>query len=346
MSTAKERHPEVYRVGNDDPRKRVRTVPMQVLSMGYSRTGTMCKCALGATFAPLAAWQIIEAECKRRCRLSLSASAAAHARSKRAKWRKLTYIKALKTAYEILGIPSSHWMTMAENPPDILMWAEALESKFDPKKQNPLPLDRNTFDMLLGNKGACTDQPAAIFAKELVAAYPEAKVVLVERDVDKWYRSFQTVIDGADNPVVPFVTKIDRTFMGPMARVLDLATRNVFHVNRPRETWCMNDPKHFEEWRQNAKAAYIAHNEEVKRVTPPERLLVFKLEHGWEPLCEFLGLPVPEVDFPKINDTEALKELLACYIAEGMRRGLVDIAKKATPVAVLGLSVAAWYFWR
>lgn len=259
----------------------------------------------------------------------------------------LTYPTALNAAYEMLGIPSYHWVKMAENPPDITMWAEALESKFDAKKRNPMALDRKDFDMLLGHVGACTDQPAAIFAKELVAAYPEAKVVLVERDVDKWYESFsKTVIVGTNTPIVPFVTRIDRTFMRPMTRVLDLATRYVFHVDRPRETWCVNDPKYFEEWRQNAKAAYLAHNEEVKRVTPPERLLVFKLEQGWGPLCEFLGKPVPKEEFPNINDAEALKELISLYIAEGMRRGLVDVAKKATPVAVLGLSVAAWYFWR
>ena len=73
-------------------------------------------------------------------------------------------------------------------------------------------------------------------------------------------------------------------------------------------------------------------------------MLIFKLEQGWEPLCEFLGKPVPNVDFPNINDAEALNEMVLCYIAEGMKRGLIDIAKKATPVVVLGLSVV-WYFW-
>jgi hypothetical protein len=257
------------------------------------------------------------------------------------------HITALSAAYEILGIPSYHWVKMAENPMDIVMWAEALESKFDAKKENPLALDRKTFDMLMGHVGACTDQPAAVFAKELVAAYPEAEVVLVERDIDKWYASFcKTVIKSTDNPIVPFVTRIDKTFVGPMARVLDLATQYVFHTTRTREKWCMNDPKYFEEWRQKAKAGYLAHNEEVKRVTPPERLLVFKLEQGWEPLCKFLGKPVPEVEFPNINDAETLNEKVQLYIAEGMKRGLIDIAKKVASVAVLGLSVAVLYFRR
>ncbi len=39
--------------------------------------------------------------------------------------------------------------------------------------------------------------------------------------------------------------------------------------------------------------------EEVKRVVPKERLLVFEVKQGWKPLCEFLDLPIPEEDFPR-----------------------------------------------
>ncbi|KAK5688665.1 hypothetical protein LTS10_000643 [Elasticomyces elasticus] len=50
MASAKERHPQIYVERNEDPRTRQRTMPMEVLSMGYSRTGTMstgCKQADG-----------------------------------------------------------------------------------------------------------------------------------------------------------------------------------------------------------------------------------------------------------------------------------------------------------
>ena len=46
----------------------------------------------------------------------------------------------------------------------------------------------------------------------------------------------------------------------------------------------------------------------VKKVVPPNRLLVFEAKQGWEPLCKFLDLPVPEGKFPHVNDTpEMLK---------------------------------------
>jgi hypothetical protein len=256
-------------------------------------------------------------------------------------------LPGMSAAFNILGIPSWHYVKMAENTPDIALWNEVLESKFYPDNPDRLPLDRSTFDKLLGQFGACTDHPAAIVAAELVAAYPEAKVVLVERDVDKWFESFrQTVMAGTTSPAIPFVRRIDRDCTGAMARLSDLVVEHYFHVVSKRERWLMNNPAYLEEWQRNAKATYLAHNAEVKRVTPPERLLLFQLHEGWEPLCKFLGKPVPDVPFPRINDTAAVNELVSLYVAEGMRRGLLDIAKKAAPVVMALLAAVVWYMRR
>ena len=42
---------------------------------------------------------------------------------------------------------------------------------------------------------------------------------------------------------------------------------------------------------------------EVKKNVPEDRLLLFQAKEGWQPLCEFLGVPVPDVPYPNINDT-------------------------------------------
>jgi len=49
---------------------------------------------------------------------------------------------------------------------------------------------------------------------------------------------------------------------------------------------------------------FVAHNEAVKNTIPASRLLVFEVKDGWEPLCDFLGVPVPEGDFPRTNHRE------------------------------------------
>ena len=49
---------------------------------------------------------------------------------------------------------------------------------------------------------------------------------------------------------------------------------------------------------------FAQHNLEVQETIAPERLLVFEVKQGWEPLCAFLGVPVPDDEpFPHVNDT-------------------------------------------
>lgn len=45
------------------------------------------------------------------------------------------------------------------------------------------------------------------------------------------------------------------------------------------------------------------HVEEVKANVPADQLLVYEVKEGWEPLCQFLGVPVPPEPFPHVNDT-------------------------------------------
>ena len=84
---------------------------------------------------------------------------------------------------------------------------------------------------------------------------------------------------------------------------------------------------------------YLEHNQLVRKVCPPERLLEFKLGSGWEPLCEFLGAEVPDVPYPNINDKEmfigahkaimdratvyAVQKVLACMVPAAVLAGVV-----------------------
>ena len=63
--------------------------------------------------------------------------------------------------------------------------------------------------------------------------------------------------------------------------------------------------------RRYAIEVFKRHNEEVKKHVPPERLLVYEVKEGWKPLCEVLGVEIPEEKpFPRLNDTEAFKEMV------------------------------------
>ena len=50
-------------------------------------------------------------------------------------------------------------------------------------------------------------------------------------------------------------------------------------------------------------------NQEVIDALPPERLLVFSAQDGWEPLCAFLEVPVPACPFPRVNSRDELTQV-------------------------------------
>ena len=222
------------------------------------------------------------------------------------------------------------------------MWTEALHAKYETDK----PFGRAEFDNLLGNWSATTDQPAALMAEELIAAYPNAKVVLVERDIDRWYRSYcETVINGAANPFVPLGSMIDKTYLGQMRAHVELIAKHCFGVQERLAKYALiPNSAYFDAWRANAKSAYRAHNEKIKRITPKERLLLFQLDQGWEPLCKFLDKPIPDVPFPKVNETTAVQEKINLYIAQSYKRTLVNFLRRAVPVVVVLLATLMW--WR
>ena len=60
--------------------------------------------------------------------------------------------------------------------------------------------------------------------------------------------------------------------------------------------------------KETAVQFYQEHVAEVKRIVPEDKLLVFEVKQGWQPLCDFLNVPIPENPFPRINDTEAMNE--------------------------------------
>jgi hypothetical protein len=63
------------------------------------------------------------------------------------------------------------------------MWQDAFAAKFDGEGE----FGREQWDQLLGHCQAVCDWPAVAFAKELIEAYPDAKVLITTRDVDSWH---------------------------------------------------------------------------------------------------------------------------------------------------------------
>jgi len=184
---------------------------------------------------------------------------------------------SLKVALEELGFGPCYHMTEAfDHPEHLPLWETAIGGE---------PVD---WKQIFGSYQAAVDWPTAAFYKELMEVYPEAKVLLTIRDPEKWYESTKHTI----------YTMLDAPDPSPMLR---MATKLV---------WEQTFDGKFDDHRY-AMEVFKRHNEEVKKHVPPERLLVYEVKDGWKPLCEFLGVEVPEEkSFPHLNDTEAFKEMV------------------------------------
>ncbi|KAI4598224.1 hypothetical protein KJ359_003108 [Pestalotiopsis sp. 9143b] len=193
---------------------------------------------------------------------------------------------SMRAAMKQLGYVDTYHMMNAsiENPPDALLWMDALRAKYDGVGK---PFGREDWDKLLGNCQAVCDWPAVAFAKELIEAYPEAKVVLTCRDADSWHAStMRTVWWRVTEPELKWLSYVSwaaRMYQPMLQKFFD----GFFEGDFPNR----------------GKDIFLRHYDEVRAMVPPERLLDYKVAEGWEPLCGFLGDAVPKgVPFPKIND--------------------------------------------
>ncbi|KAK4033699.1 hypothetical protein C8A01DRAFT_49753 [Parachaetomium inaequale] len=150
------------------------------------------------------------------------------------------------------------------------------------------------FDELLGHSVAVTDAAGSVFAAEMIAAYPEAKVVLnMRRDLDGWERSLNSTLVHANESWGFWI-----------ASWLDREAFWAWHVYE-RFLWPLlfraPDGDMKRAIRGNARWVQREHANMVRGLVPKDRLLEWYIEDGWAPLCAFLGKPVPDAEFPHAN---------------------------------------------
>jgi hypothetical protein len=142
---------------------------------------------------------------------------------------------------------------------------------------------------------SAVDYPTATYWRELAKLYPDAKVILTVRDPDSWFESASTTIFSA--------ALLGRLAQGPFKAFFDRAVTRDFG-DRIGDRAFMTD-------------YFRRHVAAVQAEIVPERLLVFEAKRGWQPLCDFLGVPVPSVPYPRTNSREEMLERIAAAEAPG-----------------------------
>ena len=203
---------------------------------------------------------------------------------------------SLQSALNELGFGHCyHMIEVFENPGHADFWEAAWRGK---------PAD---WDGVLGPYEATVDWPACSFYEELVERNPDAKVLLSVRDPERWYESARQTIH-----------KIGKIATGsPFSRLgFALLSRLVFGRFRTGQgtmteeiVWQGTFGGRFED-KDHAIGVFNRHNGEVQRRVPKGRLLVHEVKQGWGPLCEFLGVEVPDRPFPRLNDAAEVQRLI------------------------------------
>lgn len=178
---------------------------------------------------------------------------------------------SMKMALEQLGLgPCHHMIEVMENPAQPAKWqAVAAGEAVDWE---------NVFD----GYASQVDWPGAAVWRQTSAAFPGAKVVHTERPEEAWWNSFSVTIG-------KFFTVLPTLDLPPDIRA-------VFEI---MDGWFIRDTFGDGVERETAIAAYRRNNRLVRETIAPERLLVFDVAEGWEPLCRFLEVPVPVTPFPR-----------------------------------------------
>ena len=152
------------------------------------------------------------------------------------------------------------------------------------------------FYRMFKNVDAVTDNPAAYFWDEIYAAFPDSKIILMMRDSeDDWARSMKKQLADESDPF-----DLLRSSLSPSFRrfwKFNLMSLAAIYGTTGDYFWFSSAHYNMTLFRM----AYRRHNSHVLQTAPKDKLLVFNIKEGWEPLCKFLGVEVPNKPFPHKN---------------------------------------------
>jgi Sulfotransferase domain len=209
---------------------------------------------------------------------------------------------SLKFALEHLGFGPCYHMSevFAQGRRSVPQWLDVIQGRPD-------------WESVFSGFQSTTDYPACTWWRELAAYYPKAKVILTVRDADSWFDSVSETIfsESMQGPVMNT----------PVGAMMKGAIFDAFGDK-------VNDRRFMTDW-------FERRNQQVIDALPPERLLVYSPKEGWEPLCQFLGVPVPKGPYPRVNSRDEIKEASRAEnglppdpdIAEKFARAYIDQLK-------------------
>lgn len=233
-----------------------------------------------------------------------------------------------------------HMHTVRDNPEtDAPQWTHALEAKY----RNKGSMTRQDWDKLLGDCQGVCDVPAAFFGAELAEVYPEAKVIILNRDPEKWYVSVLNSIHSHRSLLskvqMIFCLMFDKTTRAWIKFVMTLGKLGWGFDHRSEKPKAM-------EWYKNIY-------DEFRSGIAAERRIEYTVGDGWAPLCKHLGVEVPKVEdgngkmveapFPRMNDRGAFLDEMVEWRAKAINRSFDNMFRLIGKATVTGSTAYVGY---
>ena len=234
------------------------------------------------------------------------------------------------------------WDIMFEEPHNMRLWGKLGRHKYlgeANSSRGDTGFTRQDFDEVLGDAVAVCDAPGSCFARELIELYPEAKVILnVAADEERWHASVMKNIAGINRNWMFWL-------MSWTSSDLWWTWNTAERILWPGVFRCIDAPGlpgNLERGiGRTGKWIHQEHISMVKGLVEKERLLVWKVQDGWKPLCQFLGKSVPNDPFPHVNDAAGFKGREQQAMGMWFKQGFFNIGNAMIALAVVGF--AMWY---
>jgi len=241
---------------------------------------------------------------------------------------------SVSVALRKLGYTPHQMREVLMNPEDLSLWQEGINLTLVAPEDRPVglrnqaPYGKAEFDKLLGDYDVVMDVPGCVFARELIEAYPDAKVILTTRDYTSWEASMQESIWCLCTwRLFAMARYFNATQMAPLIRLM----HSIFKAHNGN---MYGGP--------GSKTAYENHYNTVRTIVPKGQLLEVDPDAmTWDPLCKFLDCEVLKEPFPRLKDEKAMRQYL-----ENVWWGMVQycVLMLALPLGVILLAIVFYHY--
>lgn len=194
---------------------------------------------------------------------------------------------SLKLALEQLGFGKCYHMAeLLQHPDDIVYFEKAARG------------EAVDWDSLFTGFHSACDFPIILFIDELMKNYPDARYIHTTRNPDSWHKSFTDTIMKVSKPSPMQIVKMTlrMPFSSEVRKRLRVFKYNGRMLNKMFGERIKTKEGMIEFFRE--------YNEKMVKLIPKDKLLIYDIKSGWEPLCKFLNVAVPEIPFPVSNTTD------------------------------------------